>query len=124
MIDLKRKQRIILMHLDGVSNREIASVMHMSKDTVNKYVKDYDLKKRELLEDNPTHDTDEIIQTIIEKPKYDASTRKPSKVSKTIMGLVNECLRLNEEKRRTGRCRQIMLKKDIHQYLCGQGAFH
>jgi len=112
------------MHLDGVSNREIASVMHMSKDTVNKYVKDYDLKKRELLEDNPTHDTDEIIQTIIEKPKYDASTRKPSKVSKTIMGLVNECLRLNEEKRRTGRCRQIMLKKDIHQYLCGQGAFH
>lgn len=46
MIDLKRKQRIILMHLDGVSNREIAATMHMSKDTINKYVHEYDKKRR------------------------------------------------------------------------------
>lgn len=121
MINLKRKQKIILMHLDGTSNREIASVMHMSKDTVNKYVKDYDLKKRELLKDNPTQDAGEVIQTIIEKPKYDASNRKPSKVSKGIMDLVYECLELNEEKRRTGRCKQMMLKKDIHQYIVDKG---
>lgn len=121
MINLKRKQRIILMHLDGTSNREIASVMHMSKDTVNKYVKYYDLKKRELLEDNPTQYVGEIIQTIIEKPKYDTSNRKPSKVSTAIMDLVYECLELNEEKRRTGRCKQVMLKKDTHHYIVDKG---
>lgn len=45
MIDLNRKQQIILDHLDGMANRQIAAKMHMSKDTVNKYVKEYDEKK-------------------------------------------------------------------------------
>ena len=79
MIDLKRKQRIILMHLDGVSNREIAATMHMSKDTINKYVHEYDKKKKELLNLNPNQDPGEIIQEIVEKPKYDTSNRKPYK---------------------------------------------
>lgn len=121
MIDLKRKQRIILLHLDGISNREIASIMHMSKDTINKYVKEYDSKKQELLEHNPDQDPGEIIQTIIEKPKYDSSKRKQWKVTAEIIQLVNKCIQLNEEKRITGRCKQIMLKKDIHQYIREKG---
>ena len=43
MITLTRKQQIIMSHLGGISNRQIASKMHMSKDTVNKYVKEYDM---------------------------------------------------------------------------------
>lgn len=121
MIDLKRKQRIILMHLDGVSNREIAAVMHMSKDTVNKYVHEYDEKKKELLKLNPTQDPGEIIQAIVEKPKYDTSNRKPYKASREVIDLINECIRLNDEKRITGRSKQIMLKKDIYQYLIEKG---
>lgn len=37
MISLVIKQRIILAHIDGMSNRAIANVLHLSKDTVNKY---------------------------------------------------------------------------------------
>ncbi|MGI6622546.1 MAG: sigma factor-like helix-turn-helix DNA-binding protein [Acetivibrionales bacterium] len=48
MIKLNQKQRIILKHIDGMSNRSIASELHMSKDTVNKYVLEYEQKKQEL----------------------------------------------------------------------------
>jgi FixJ family two-component response regulator len=35
---LTQKQKIILKHIDGMSNRSIAKELHMSKDTVNKYI--------------------------------------------------------------------------------------
>jgi hypothetical protein len=54
--------------------------MHMSKDTVNKYVHEYDEKKKELLKLTPTQDPNEIIQAIVEKPKYDTSNRKSSSI--------------------------------------------
>ena len=43
MINLVIKQRIILAHIDGMSNRAIANVLHLSKDTVNKYVNEYNV---------------------------------------------------------------------------------
>jgi len=57
VIKLNQKQRIILKHIDGISNRSIASELHMSKDTVNKYVAEYEQKKQELLANNPEADT-------------------------------------------------------------------
>ena len=50
MIDLSVKQQIILYHIDGMSNRAIARKLHICKDTVNKYVNDYDQQKADLLE--------------------------------------------------------------------------
>ena len=64
MIKLNQKQRIILKHIDGMSNRSIASELHMSKDTVNKYVAEYEQKKQELLVNNPEADTKELIHAI------------------------------------------------------------
>ena len=121
MIDLKRKQRIILMHLDGKSNREIATQLHMSKDTINKYVHNYDDAKSKLLKLNPNQDPKEIIQEIVEKPKYDISSRKPYKVTDAIIELIDDCIQLNSEKRITGRSKQVMLKKDIYQYIREKG---
>ena len=48
MIDLVIKQRIILAHIDGMSNRAIANMLHIRKDTVNKYVNEYNEKREEL----------------------------------------------------------------------------
>ena len=48
VISLVIKQRIILAHIDGMSNRAIANVLHLSKDTVNKYVNEYNEKREEL----------------------------------------------------------------------------
>lgn len=65
MITLIIKQRIILAHIDGMSNRAIANLFHLSKDTVNKYVNEYNEKRKELLHMNPDMDTSEIIQAFI-----------------------------------------------------------
>ena len=72
MIDLVTKQRIILAHIDGMSNRAIANLLHMSKDTVNKYVNEYDEKRAQLLLANPDMDTSEIINVIVGNVVYRA----------------------------------------------------
>lgn len=121
MIDLVLKQRIILAHIDGLSNRAIASVLHLSKDTVNKYVNEYDEKRAELLLTNPDMDTAEIIQAFIEKPTYDSSNRVPSKATPELLAAIEKCLQLNRDKRLIGMQKQTMKKIDIHAYLLKQG---
>ena len=50
-----------MSHLAGTSNRQIASKMHISKDTVNKYVKEYDAQRAELL----TRDPDAGLEAVV-----------------------------------------------------------
>ena len=121
MITLIIKQRIILAHIDGMSNRAIANLLHLSKDTVNKYVNEYNEKREELLRMNPDMDTSEIIQAFIEKPTYDSSNRIPSKATPELLEAVEKCLQLNRDKRLMGLQKQTMKKIDIHDYLKKQG---
>lgn len=113
MIDLVIKQRIILAHIDRMSNRAIANLLHLSKDTVN----EYDEKREELLRMHPDMDTAEIIQAFIEKPTYDSSNRLPTKATPELLEAVEQCLQLNQDKRFMGLQKQTMKKIDIHAYL-------
>ena len=121
MITLIIKQRIILAHIDGMGNRAIANLLHLSKDTVNKYANEYNEKREELLRMNPDMDTSEIIQAFIEKPTYDSSNRIPSKATPELLEAVKKCLQLNRDKRLMGMQKQTMKKIDIHDYLKKQG---
>lgn len=121
MITLTRKQQIIMNHLTGMSNRQIASKMHISKDTVNKYVKEYDTQRAELLTRDPEADPEEILQSFVEEPKYDASKRSPVIVTPEMEAAVEKCLRLNAVKRVSGMQKQEMRRKDIHEYLVREG---
>lgn len=121
MIALTQKQRIILDHIEGMSNRAIAAKLHMSKDTVNKYVNEYEEQKKLLIKHNPGMDRSELIQSIVEKPKYDSSNRKPIKITEEIITAVNECLELNQKKRAAGRHKQVMKKIDIYEDLVDRG---
>lgn len=117
MISLQKKQRVILMHLQDMSNREIASVLHMSKDTVNKYVNEYDGQRQLLLAENPKISQDEIVSSFMDAPKYDSSNRQPVKMTQTVVSLIQKCLDLNAEKRAKGMKKQQMKIIDIHAYL-------
>ena len=117
MIILKQKQKIILSHIDGKSNRSIAAALHISKDTVNKYVNEYEHQKAQLLTMNPKTDTKELIQAIVEKPKYNSKNREPVKVTPDITEAIEECLKTNENRRANGLSKQQMRKIDIHEYL-------
>lgn len=121
MINLVIKQRIILAHIDGMSNRAIANMLHLSKDTVNKYVNEYNEKREELLHTHPDMDVSEIIQAFVEKPTYDTSNRIPSKVTPELLEAIEKCLQLNRDKRLMGMQKQTMKKIDIHAYLQKQG---
>jgi len=121
VISLIIKQRIILAHIDGMSNRAIASMLHLSKDTVNKYVNEYNGKRDELLRMHPDMDASEIIQAFIEKPTYDTSNRTASKTTPELLNAIEECLQLNRNKRLMGMQKQTMKKIDIHAYLKKQG---
>jgi transposase len=95
----------------------------MSKDTVNKYVAEYEKQKSELLLMNPDVDSEELIQAIVEKPKYNSSNRKPQRVTPEVIEAIEECLEINEWRRANGMSKQQMKKIDIHGYLVNKKMF-
>lgn len=123
MIVLKQKQKIILSHINGKSNRSIAAELHISKDTVNKYVNEYEHQKSQLLLMNQEADKEELIQTIVAKPKYNSENREPVKVTPEMLNAIEECLKINEWRRANGMSKQQMKKIDIHAYLVNNKKF-
>jgi len=105
------------MHLDGHSNRSIARELNMSKDTINKYVKEYQELKSKLLQSNQNMDSRELIQAIVERPKYHSTGRKPLKVTDEMLEEIKKCLKDNENKRATGMTKQQMKLIDIHEHM-------
>ena len=117
MIELKQKQQILLMHLDGISNRSIAAEMHISKDTVNKYVNEYEQQRSEILSKDPNADPKELIRGIVEKPRYNSCNRGRTKVTAEMIKEIENCLKINEQRRASGMSKQQMEKFDIYEYL-------
>lgn len=118
---MTQKQEIILKHIDGMSNRNIAHEMHMSKDTVNKYVNEYENQKSQILSQDPEADPKELIRNIVEKPRYNSKNRSRTKVTPEIIEEIENCLKLNERRRSSGMSKQQMKKIDIYEYLQNKG---
>lgn len=115
------KQQIILEHLNGTSNREIARRMHVSKDTVNKYVNEYDSRRAEIIAADPAADISEIIEEFVSAPRSKKRIRLKKTETLRAMEVIEECLSENEKKRHTGRQKQQMKKIDIYEYLIEKG---
>ncbi len=119
---MTKKQNIILQHREGKSNREIARNLSVDKNTVNKYVNEYDEQIRALQENDPSADPGELISAIIEKPSYDISSRSRRQSTEEAIKVIRQCLEENEKKRLNGQRKQEMRGTDIHYYLthdCG-----
>lgn len=118
---MTQKQKIILDHIDGMSNRSIAHEMHMSKDTVNKYVNEYEQQKSQILSQDAEADPKELIRNIVEKPRYNSKNRSRTKVTTEMIEDIESCLKLNEQRRSSGMSKQQMKKIDIYEYLQKKG---
>ena len=121
MIDLVEKQTIILKHREGISNRQIASDMKIDKNTVNKYVNEYDEAMAKLLASDPKASEDQLSPEILVKPKYDTSNRGRRKSTEEAIEVIRNCLDENAKRRQTGRSKQQMRKIEIYDYLKKQG---
>jgi len=121
MISLEEKQQIILRHYhDGESQRKIHKETGISRKTVRKYIKNYEQAKRELLENNSGCHS-ELVADIMDKPQYDTSNRKKTKLTEELMARIEFYVKENETKRAEGKAKQQMKKIDIYEELINEG---
>lgn len=121
MITLLDKQKLILKHYhDGKSQRAIQRETGICRKTIRKYIREYESKKAALL-DARIIPEGELIQSIVEEPTYDSSSRKKTKLTPQIIKRIEQYLQENENKRAAGRAKQQKKKIDIHEALVEEG---
>lgn len=121
MITLLDKQKIILKHYhDGKSQRAIQRETGISRKTIRKYIKEYEAKRATLLKGRNVSE-EELIQSIVEKPAYDSSNRKKTKLTEELIERIKYYLQENEDKRAIGRAKQQKKKIDIYEALIDEG---
>ena len=109
------KLAILRWHFnEGKAIKEIARELKISKNTVKKYIREFENQKEELKDTN-TADS-EIVELMLEKPKYDSTSRKRRVLTDEIIEKINEYLEENEFKKQNRLGKQI-LKAEI----CLQG---
>lgn len=116
MITLMTKNEIISFLRQGCSESEIARRTKFSRTTVRKWAKIY---KEALSRSDPQQGT--LEDFLCERPKYDGSKRPKRKLDPAMIEYIDQCLSDNIVKARTGRRKQQMKNKDIHEQLVLKG---
>ena len=122
MITLKKKQEVLLMHLrEGCSQREISTKLGVDRKTVRKYIKEYEYNRNKLINEGDDTDPDELIQAMIDQPKYRTGERLNRSLTADMEGRIDELLRENQEKKMKGMHKQQKKVIDIHEVLESEG---
>ena len=127
MIRMDQKAEILMQYFrEGNSQREISRSLGISRTTVQKYIKEFEVKNRKLdiLKKDEKGNKAEILLLIEEmasKPKYDTSNRTRTKLTDEIIGEIDKLIKENEKNRSLGRSKQLMKKIDIHEELVDKG---
>lgn len=122
MINLNQKQDIILKHIrDGKSQRQISKETGLCRETIRKYVKDYEDKLIEVNDDLGEIGRINIIDDITSKPKYNSSPRSKRALTDEVIERLKQFLKENEQKRLTGLSKQQMKKIDMYEALLEEG---
>ena len=124
MMNLMDKSLMITLHIQGRSNREIAEIMKVSRNTVNKYIRDYKKLQEQLTECDPgdRERVRELTEAITAEPEYDSSGRGFRKWNAEMDALLDEILAAEEEKRRLlGPNKQMLTNKQIHELMVEAG---
>lgn len=116
MIRMSTKQKIILHRFrDGYSERRIARKLQINRETVRRYLSEYEKARQNL--SNAEKEDEVLIEELVKVPKYDSSNRDSKKFTDEISQEVDRLLQKNEEKRSQGLHKQVMKKVDILEHL-------
>ncbi|WP_437177981.1 IS21 family transposase [Heyndrickxia coagulans] len=122
MITLMKKQQVLLMYLrEEKSKREIARITGIDRKTISKYIKEYESKKKELEKSTDEIQKGEIIQDLVEAPRYKVGNRKKRIVTPEVEEKIKAFLEENKEKRKTGLRKQQKKIMDIFEALEAEG---
>jgi len=113
---MSTKQKIILLrYRDGHSEHRIARELRINRETVRRYLAEYEKARQKLSEAEKENEV--LIEELVKVPKYDSSNRCSKKFTEEISKEVDRLLQLNEEKRSRGIHKQVMKKIDILEHL-------
>lgn len=116
MIRMSTKQKIILhRYRDGYSERRIARKLDINRETVHRYLFEYEKARQNL--SNAEKEDEVLIEELVKVPKYDISNRDSKKFTDEISQEVDRLIQANEEKRSRGLHKQVMKKVDILEHL-------
>lgn len=118
---MKLKQEIIIKYLQGEGQRKISKELHVSRNTIRKYITQYNLQKQKLVENNNLQDVHVLIDDIVQEPSYNSSTRKRRTITDECIEVIKNCILENKEKRATGKSKQQMKSTDIYELLKVKG---
>jgi transposase-like protein len=103
------KQKIILRYYrDGDSQRKISRDLKINRETVNRYLKEYERARSKLSSSDVSDET--LIENLVQSPQYNSSNRVKVKFTDQVSQEVDRLLQLNEEKRSRGLYKQQMKK--------------
>ncbi|GGK00695.1 hypothetical protein GCM10007063_23750 [Lentibacillus kapialis] len=116
MITMNQKyQALILYAHEGRSMRQIARDTGIHRETVSKYVREYE-KKRSRLMEGGVH-VEALIESLTEKPAYKTGNRPKRKLTSEIELRIQEFLQENQEKRHKGQTKQQKTIIDMYEAL-------
>jgi len=106
---------------EGYSKSEIARMVGRHRDTVRKYIGEYEKKRKELIETSNEVNIPELIDDIVSKPKYNSIKRTKRKLTDEIIEEINKHLKENKLKKQRGEGKQQKKKIDIYEALIRDG---
>ncbi|MEI3615047.1 IS21 family transposase, partial [Pseudogracilibacillus sp. SO30301A] len=115
MITLKEKQTIIKLHLEGVSEREISRRTKKARNTVRKYIREYEESRYKDVRDLPS--TEEILKS----PTYKKRKGKKKVLTEEIKNILRGYIKENAWKREHYMRKQQMKMIDMHEKLIDAG---
>ena len=120
MITLGQKMEILRMYfVEGKPKKQIARDLKVSKNTVKSYINEFLISKQELI--NSGVSKYELIENMVDKPKYKALNRKPRVMTDEVKEIIRNFLKENETKRNIGKSKMCMTAQDMHEALIEKG---
>lgn len=115
VITLKAKQTIIKLHLEGISEREIARRTKKARNTVRKYIKEYEVSRDSDVRDLP------ITEEILKAPTYKKRKGKRKALTEEIKTILRGYIKENNWKKKHYLRKQQMKMVDMHDGLLNKG---
>lgn len=115
MITLTEKQIIIQLHLEGMSKREITKKMKKSRNTVRKYIREFENSRKEDVRNLP------FTEEILKPPSYKKRRGRKRVLTEEIKATLRGYIKDNEWKRKHYMGKQQMKIIDMHEKLVNDG---
>jgi transposase len=120
MISMIDKQKIIqYWQVENKSEVAISTELGISRNTVRRYLKAFRRALQESRETGLPEPT--LSEFLLTAPKYNTKNRGKRKLTGEIIEIIDGYLKENEEKRRSGKSKQVLKGIDIRELLQGSG---